>query len=108
MKKVGKKLSHAFLKKRGFFVVEENYETKWGRIDLIARENNIIYFFKLKQVESLYELRKKSFNPQKDISRMVENYFIKRRIGNIEWRFCFLIYLIDLKNKKGRVRIYCF
>ncbi len=51
MKSIGNKgedLAVKFLKKKGYFIIERNFKTKLGEIDIIAKDKNTIVFVEVK------------------------------------------------------------
>ena len=49
----GEQLAVDFLKDKKYEILERNYATKLGEIDIIAKQNNRIVFIEVKQRESL-------------------------------------------------------
>lgn len=49
--KIGENLTEKFLLKYGFDVLERNYRTKYGEIDLIATKDNVLRFIEVKSVK---------------------------------------------------------
>lgn len=46
--KYGERLAKKFLKKKGFKILERNYRTKFGEIDIIARDGSQLVFIEVK------------------------------------------------------------
>lgn len=46
--KIGEKKAAEFLKKKGFTVLETNYKTHYGEIDIIAKDKDYIVFVEVK------------------------------------------------------------
>lgn len=46
--KYGENLAARFLERQGFQIMERNFRTRWGEIDLIARRNESIHFIEVK------------------------------------------------------------
>jgi putative endonuclease len=68
-----------YLKKHGYKIIEQNYRTKLGEIDIIAKEKNTIVFVEVKSRKSAsYGNPKYAVTPKKmrKIS-MVALYFLK-------------------------------
>ena len=42
----------SFLKKKGYDILERNFKTRFGEIDLVARDNNTIVFIEVKARKS--------------------------------------------------------
>jgi putative endonuclease len=80
--KIGKKGEAAavrFLKKNGYKILEQNYRTQLGEIDIIARERQTIVFIEVKTRRSLeYGSPKMAITPkkQRNIS-MTALYYLK-------------------------------
>jgi len=45
---IGEKIAAKYLKNKGFKVIETNYAKKWGELDIVAQNNNIIHFIEVK------------------------------------------------------------
>ena len=46
--KLGEELAAEHLKRRGFEIVERNYRTRWGELDIVACDGNTIAFCEVK------------------------------------------------------------
>lgn len=44
-----------FLKKQGFEILDRNFHSKFGEIDIIASKNNILHFIEVKSTQNDYE-----------------------------------------------------
>ena len=49
--KIGEKITKTFLMKHDFSVLETNYRTKYGEIDIIATKDSKIRFIEVKSVK---------------------------------------------------------
>ena len=45
---VGEALAVKYLKNAGFTVIETNYTKRWGELDIVARNKDIIHFIEVK------------------------------------------------------------
>ena len=50
--KLGEEYVREFLEKNGYNILEENYETKYAEVDIIAQKEDIIAFVEVKTRES--------------------------------------------------------
>ncbi|MFN3505047.1 MAG: YraN family protein [Caldimicrobium sp.] len=69
-----------FLKKRGFEILEKNFRTPWGEIDLIAKKGKILCFIEVKSASSdpgIVPEEKVNFTKQNKISKVAEFYILK-------------------------------
>lgn len=62
---LGENMACGWLKKQGFQIIDRNYLTKFGEIDIIAKRGNKITFFEVKTVTN----QPKSNFEQNDVSR---------------------------------------
>lgn len=46
--KLGEELACDFLKKQGYIIIEHNYRTRGGEIDIVAKEGEMIVFVEVK------------------------------------------------------------
>ncbi len=44
----GENFSQSYLIKNGYEIIERNYRTKFGEIDIIAKKDNIVHFIEVK------------------------------------------------------------
>lgn len=77
--KSGESAALRFLKKKGYKILEQNYRTRLGEIDIIARDRQTIVFIEVKTRRSLeYGSPKMALTPkkQRNIS-MTALYYLK-------------------------------
>ncbi len=79
----GEGLAVKFLKKKGYKIITQNYKTRIGEIDIIAREGDTLVFIEVKTRESI--AYGKPFE--------AVNYFKKRKIANVA-----MLYLKKMKE----------
>ncbi len=81
--KKGEKLAVKFLKKKGYKVIKQNYKTRIGEIDIIAKDRETLVFIEVKTRESVeYGLPFEAVNRAK-----------KKKIANVA-----LLYLKKVKE----------
>jgi putative endonuclease len=86
----GESLAAWYLKKNGYKIIEQNYRTPLGEIDIIAQEKKIIVFVEVKSRRSLrFGNPKWAVTPQKQrkISRVALQYLKSTRQMNKSARF---------------------
>ena len=112
---LGEDIACKFLMKHGFSVLERNYTKKWGEIDIIAQNNDKLYFIevKSKSVENIDNVSYETNRPEdnmhpwklKRLSRTIQTYLIHKRIGNTPWQFDLLVVYLDIGKRMARVRV---
>ncbi len=83
-------IAASFLKKKGYKILEQNYRTKNGEIDIIAKEKETIVFVEVKSGRTGFAGSPKwavTFKKQRKIS-MVALYYLKMmKLSNHKARF---------------------
>ena len=86
----GEDAAARFLQKQGYSIIERNFATKYGEIDLIARERNVLVFVEVKLRRSPEfgrpeeaVTRAKSLQ----IGRAALDYLTKKRLSGVPCRF---------------------
>jgi len=120
---IGEDLAETFLMKRGFSIVERNYNRKWGEIDIVARETfkntNTYRFIEVKTVSCenvvhiSHETLMKDTRPeeqvhiwkQKRLARAIQTYLIEKHISHeTPWQFDVIAVFVDKANKQAKIR----
>jgi len=77
-------------KKMGYKILEKNYRTKAGEIDIIAKDGNTIVFIEVKARRSLHYGSSRNavtFDKQKKISMLALYYLKTKKLSNAKARF---------------------
>ena len=86
----GESLAVWYLKKNGYRIIEQNYRTQLGEIDIVAKEKNTIVFVEVKSRRSVrYGSPKWAVTPRKQrkISTVALQYLKTTRQMNARARF---------------------
>jgi putative transposase len=86
----GEDLAAVTLKKNGYKILERNYTTPLGEIDLIARQGKTLVFVEVKTRKSLRfgsPQEAVSLNKQKRLRRLADYYLKQKRLQEIPVRF---------------------
>ncbi len=79
-----------FLKKKGYRIIDRNFRTRFGEIDIIAKEREFTVFVEVKlRNSSFYGLPEESvdFRKQKKIIKSAEFYLQKNGLSDTDCRF---------------------
>ena len=95
----GEQIAVNYLKKRGFTILDTNYLQKWGEIDIVARETEIIHFVEVKTVS--YETKQQleaavshgTWRPEENVhrqkiaklSRTIESWLSEHKC-DLDWQ----------------------
>ncbi len=87
---IGERIAAAYLRCKGFSLVERNYRSRFGEIDVIMRRGDTVLFVEVKTrgkdplgtpAEAV------DFYKQKRLIKTAEFYIIERRLGDVDIRF---------------------
>jgi len=71
-----------FLEKQGFFIIDRNFYTKFGEIDIIAKKDNILHFIEVKSGQNFQSIYNITPTKMKRIIKSVEVYLKKYKLNN--------------------------
>jgi len=86
----GENQAITFLKKNGYHILEKNYRSKLGEIDVIAKDSETIAFIEVKTRRSTYYGHPKeaiTLDKQKKISMTALEYLKKHKLIHSKARF---------------------
>lgn len=70
-----------FLKKQGYKVIERNFHSKFGEIDIIAKKDEILHFIEVKSTAGDYEVAERlDAKKYEKILKTIKFYELKRGI----------------------------
>ena len=79
-----------FLERQGFTILEKNFRTRQGEIDLIGKEKEYLVFIEVKHRKNTsFGLPEEAvnFRKQRTICRVSDVYRMKHRLGEVPMRF---------------------
>ena len=97
----GEKIAANFLRKRGYRIIEKNYHSRLGEIDIVARENDSVVFVEVKTRRSTdFGLPEEalSYDKRRRLSKVAMGYLAHRRIQDTNCRFDVVSILMDDKK----------
>lgn len=86
----GEDLAAAALKKQGYKILERNYVTSLGEVDLIARQGKTYVFIEVKtRKNERFGAPQEAVTPAKQhkLRRLADYYLKQKRLGEVEVRF---------------------
>lgn len=109
---LGEDIATNFLKQKGLQIVTRNYRKKYGEIDIVARENDLVRFVEVKAVS--YETEggvpygthrpEENVHPQKikRLQRVVQAYLISHETER--WVFDVVCVYINRQKRTAKVK----
>lgn len=86
----GEALAWNFLKRQGYSILEKNYRTRFGEIDVIARKKDVLVFLEVKTRRSHafgLPLEAVDWKKRQKLIRVAEAYLQAKRLENRAARF---------------------
>lgn len=99
--KLGEEIASRYIQSKGGIIIEQNYRTKIGEIDLIAKINGELVFVEVKSRSSInygYPSEAVNYKKQRKITNVAKYYILDNSLENVSVRFD--VIEIYLKNKK--------
>lgn len=114
--KIGELLAKTFLVKHGFSVLETNYRTRFGEIDIIAEKDNALHIVEVKsiKVRDFAELQRSSIHPEdnftfakwSNIVVSLETYLNHKRVPKEKrYQIDLACVYINTDIRQGRVKL---
>jgi putative endonuclease len=112
--KIGEDIVAGLLKNKGYSVLDRNYRKKWGELDIVVQKDKVIHFIEVKTLkhdllkeQSEYQRPEENVHEKKlkRLSRIIQTYLLHKKMEqNHTWQIDLAIVLVDIYNKKARVR----
>lgn len=111
---LGEDIAIRFLAQRGFLVLERNFLTRWGELDVIAQRASgsadalVLHFIEVKTavVGGYGPTPEEHLTPDKlsRLGKAIEIYRSKRRVFDFSYQLDALIVRLELEEREARVR----
>lgn len=112
--KIGENITRTFLMKHGFLVLEQNYRTKYGETDIIAKKDKSLRFVEVKsiKVRDFNDLKNLPVQPEDNLTGekwrkiliTVEMYLKQRSVTHeTPWQIDLACVYINTETREGRV-----
>jgi len=105
---LGESIAEEYLTKMGYIVLEKNFRSKFGEIDIIGKDGNYIAFIEVKaRYGSLYGTPAESITTlkQNKIYKTAQLYIMKKRIAKFNFRFDVIEVILNTKNNDHSIRL---
>lgn len=99
----GESIACYYLEKRGYSVINRNFQRKWGELDIIATKDNILHFIEVKSTyisnnrpeENVHELKLRK------LRKTIQLFLYENKYDNdLPFMFHIIVVKIDtIKNK---------
>jgi putative endonuclease len=103
----GEMLACEFLARRGYKIIDKNFRTRGGEIDIIAREGAVLIFVEVKtRTNNKFGEPEEAidFYKQNKLAKTAEYYLAYRDAPETDYRIDSIAIEVDLRNKKAKIR----
>ncbi|MFA6608513.1 MAG: YraN family protein [Candidatus Paceibacterota bacterium] len=112
--KIGENITQTFLMKHGFSVIETNYRTRYGEIDIIAKKDNVLRFIEVKSVKvrDFLNLKNLKVRPEDNLtkdkwSKLViscDTFLLHKNVSHeTRWQIDLACVYINTETREGKV-----
>ena len=103
--RLGEEIACREIRKRGYRIIERNYKSRLGEIDLIAMDGDVLVFIEIKTRRSSIDYAKEAIDKRKRkrLSKLALAYIKAKRYDNIKVRFD--VIAISIKNNKPYIEV---
>ncbi len=105
---IGEVLACKHLKRHGYAILERNYSTPIGEIDIVAEDGKILVFVEVKTRRSIaYGLPEEAINSKKirKLIRLAQFYIRNKRLYSKQMRFDIVSILMQSKFSKKSLKL---
>jgi putative endonuclease len=99
----GEEIACSFLKDNGYKIIKKNFHTKFGQLDIVAKDRNILCFIEVKTRRTdAYGLPSEAISSlkQRQISKVALMYLKENKLMNIKARFDVVSILFNKKEAR--------
>lgn len=104
----GENLAINFLRRHGFEIIDKNFFTPYGELDIVAKKGNDIYFVEVKTRRDSQLARDQAIDSIKikKLEKTAKVYCYKRQIpvGKVSIVFAGMIIFVDKIKKSAKIR----
>jgi putative endonuclease len=99
--KLGEDIAEKYISKQGYTIMQRNFRTKIGEIDIVAKDGKYIVFIEVKARRSIsygYPREAVDKNKQLKIREVASIYLMKNKKYDSQVRFDVVEVMLDTKN----------
>ncbi len=104
----GEQLAIDYLKKHGYKIIENNYRSRFGEIDIVSKHKNILVFTEVRAKTSLeFGIPEESIRETKAAHLRATAYQYLETHDKLpeQWRIDFIVIEMDDKGKPKRINL---
>lgn len=102
---LGEKLAGEYLEDKGYAIIDRNYSTKFGEIDIVAEKDGALLFVEVKTTSHASVLPEENitFRKLKCLLKTIEIYLMDNGVDYV-WQLDSIAVLMDNETRKAQIR----
>lgn len=107
--KLGEDLGCQYLKDNGFKIIEVNFYSHWGELDIVAEKKSVIHFVEVKTRRSKkYGMPSEAvtYGKLKRLKRTIDYYIIKNKLQNRKMAIDVIGIILSSNSLPPEIRFY--
>ncbi len=117
---LGEKICVAYLKEKGFEIIDQNYTQTFGEIDIIAKKDNVLHFIEVKSIQlpvshetDSKKVTRETYNPAENFTqrkymkvyKTVKHYLQDKKVSHkTKWQIDLYLIYIDKFHMKHKLK----
>jgi len=106
---LGERAAQKYLQNKGYAIIEQNYYSRFGEIDIVAKEGERFVFVEVKTRTNVnYGLPEQSVGRRKHskVSKTIQDYFWKKKIVTENYRFDVIAVFLNMTTNMAKIKHY--
>jgi putative endonuclease len=114
--KIGENITKEFLMKQGFNILDQNYQIRYGELDIVAQKDNVLHCIEVKSIKvrdcnhvSNLVIRPEdnlTYSKWQKICVTLESYLKHKNIpSEVQYQIDLACVYIDTEKREGRVKL---
>lgn len=99
--------ARCYLERRGYTIVDRNFQTRQGEIDIVARDpfSQLVFFEVKTRASSIFGLPEESIDgfKQRKLLRTAEDYVYRQNIQDDNWRVDVISVMLNFKTRRAKI-----
>jgi putative endonuclease len=116
----GEKICVAYLKEKGFTIIEQNYTQTFGEIDIVAKKDDILHFIEVKSIKmnvshetNSKDVTRETYNPAENftqkkyfkVHKTLKHYLKDKKVSHeTKWQIDLYLIYIDMFHMKHKLK----
>ncbi len=103
---IGEELAANYIKEEGYDILERNYRTKIGELDIIAMKQNTVVFIEVKtRTTNIYGSPPEAvgYKKQQTIQKLSQQYILYKKLNESCFNYRFDVIGVKLVGKKYKI-----